>query len=95
MSIDKWNAHNRIHQTPVSRLEIDYLETQRRKLAAQSHLIPRGPDGTQVKAAGEVEIENKIHFQERRLARHRGRAKSDFTPIRPKPLRSSFRGQER
>lgn len=85
----------RIHQKPVSKLEVDRLKAERAKAKAQSHLIMKGPDGAYIRSATQSERECKIGVQEKALNRQKGRAQKGFERSSSGKTRFPIRGPTR
>jgi len=87
--------HARVHQTPVSKLEIDRLKAERAKAQAQLHLTPNGSDAAYIRTQQEAEREQRIDFQEKRLALQKGLSRRDFEPASKAQVRGPMRGPSR
>ncbi|MDF2368868.1 hypothetical protein [Sneathiella sp.] len=72
----------RIHEKPVSKLELKAREKRRATPASQNNLTPDGFDVQAVNEAVESENERRIHIIQKRLNRQKDKARNDFTRSR-------------
>ncbi len=75
-----WDA--RIHEKPVSKLELEAREKRRAIPALQNNLTPDGSVAQAVNTAKQSENECRIHVIRKRLDRQKGKARNDFTRSR-------------
>lgn len=75
---EAFKRDRRIHQTPVSKAELEAREKLRSLPRVVHELTPDGMGGHEVDQAAQSENERRIHFLQKRLGRIAGKAREAF-----------------